>query len=172
MGGGGEEKCPTRREAEDIASNDGRGYGKGEEGGESEKQFLHRKAKIKIFRKFAQTFGQLMGWIEIGIGVILVLAAVQGWRQGMVVQVIGLAAVVAGVWLAMEYAQGTGMFVAIMVGVILVTVLVGRLTRGMLRLVGLGVFDNILGALFSVAKVGVVIWVIMKLAGIEGWWEL
>ncbi len=108
-----------------------------------------------------------MNWLDIVIILVLVLAAWQGWKQGVIVQVIGIVAIIAGVILARNYGTSVAGFVAIMLGVILVIVLVGRLTRGLFRIVGLGIFDNILGAVFSALKVWIIIFLILNLFDID-----
>lgn len=106
-----------------------------------------------------------MNWLDIVIGLLLVLAVWQGWRQGVVTQVLGLAALALGVFLGWKYGGSIGRwfgleevmarvvgFIIVLVVVILAVVLIGRLTRGLFRIVGLGIFDSFLGVLFSVLK--------------------
>jgi membrane protein required for colicin V production len=96
---------------------------------------------------------------------LLLLAAWRGWRQGVITQILGLAALVLGIFLALSYGGAIGGwlgledgvarivgFVIVLAVVIVAVVLIGRLTRGLFRIVGLGVFDNLLGVLFSALK--------------------
>jgi membrane protein required for colicin V production len=106
-----------------------------------------------------------MNWLDIVIILLLLCAAWEGWKEGAVAQILGLVALVLGVVLGWKYcfeigswmglegniALGAG-FLTVLVAVILVVSLVGRLTCGLCRIVGLGIFDNILGALFSALK--------------------
>lgn len=109
-----------------------------------------------------------MNWYDILIIVLLAAAAVQGWRQGVVVQVLGLAAIVAGIFLAREYSAGSVVWsIAIFVGVLLVVALIGRLARGLFRVVGMGIFDSILGAAFGALKVFILAWLVLRLFDVQ-----
>ena len=121
-----------------------------------------------------------VNWLDIVIIVLLIAAAVQGWRQGVIVQVIGLVAIVCGILLARNLCGPIGElfglegtvarvagFAAVLLVVILVVALIGRATRGLSRIVGLGVFDSIFGAAFSVLKVWLLVWVVLNLFQIE-----
>lgn len=55
-------------------------------------------------------------------------------------------------------------FITILIAVILLAALVGRMTRGLFRLVGLGVFDNILGVALSGLKMLLVVGIVLMLA--------
>ncbi|MDR2882235.1 MAG: CvpA family protein [Alistipes sp.] len=115
-----------------------------------------------------------MNWIDIVIGLLLVLAVWQGWRQGVITQILGLAALGLGVvmawrwggdiggWMGLE--QNTAWvvgFVVVLMVVVLAVWLIGRITRGLFRIVGLGVFDNVLGVLFSALKMALFVGLFM-----------
>ena len=109
-----------------------------------------------------------MNWLDIVIILLLVFAVWGGWRQGVVTQILGLAALALGIFLAWRYGGAIGAwfgledvmarvvgFIVVLVVVIVAVVLIGRATRGLFRIVGLGVFDNVLGVLFSALKMAV-----------------
>ena len=111
-----------------------------------------------------------MVWLDYVIILLLAFAAWEGWRQGLVTQVLGLAAVAAGIFLAWHFGASIGEslgmegvtatvagFVIVLVAVIAAIVLIGRFTRGLFKIVGLGVFDNILGVIFSALKMFVLV---------------
>ncbi len=117
-----------------------------------------------------------MNWLDIVIILLLLYAVWEGWRQGVITQVLGLAALALGIflawrsgaaiggWLGMEGLAATvAGFVIVLVVVIVAVVLIGRLTRGLFRIVGLGVFDNILGVLFSMFKMLLISGIILSL---------
>ncbi len=119
-----------------------------------------------------------MNWLDIVIILLLVYAVWEGWRQGVITQILGLAALALGIflawrsgaaiggWLGMEGVVATvAGFVIVLVVVIVAVVLIGRLTRGLFRIVGLGVFDNILGVLFSMFKMLLIAGIILMLIG-------
>lgn len=106
-----------------------------------------------------------MNWLDIIIFLLLLLALWDGWKHGVITQVLGLSAIALGVFLAWKYGSAIGAwfglegvvatvvgFIVVLVVVIVCVVLIGRLTRGLFKVAGLGVFDNILGVVFSVLK--------------------
>jgi membrane protein required for colicin V production len=117
-----------------------------------------------------------MNWLDIVIALLLLVAVVQGWRQGVVTQVLGLAALALGVFAAWRYGAEIGAwlgledimarvvgFVVVLGVVIVAVVLIGRATRGVFRIVGLGMFDNLLGVLFSALKMALFVGLFMML---------
>ena len=117
-----------------------------------------------------------MNWLDIVIILLLTYAVWEGWRQGVITQILGLAALALGIFLAWKFGTaigaGLGMeglvatvvgFVIVLVVVIVGVVLIGRLTRGLFRIVGLGVFDNILGGLFSMFKMLLIAGIVLML---------
>ena len=79
-----------------------------------------------------------MGLAALALGIIL------AWRYGESI----------GAWFGLEEmaAQIVG-FVIVLVVVVLGVWLIGRVTRGLFRIAGLGIFDNFLGVAFSVLKI-------------------
>lgn len=115
-----------------------------------------------------------MNWLDIVIGLLLVLAVWQGWRQGVITQILGLAALGLGILMAWRWGGAIGVwmgleqttawvvgFLVVLVVVVLAAWLLGRLTRGLFRIVGLGVFDNILGVLFAALKMALFVGLFM-----------
>lgn len=115
-----------------------------------------------------------MNWLDIVIILLLISAVWEGWKRGVITQVLGLVAVVAGIFLAWKYGTSIGVwlglegtaaavagFVAVLIAAIVVVVLIGRFTRGLFRIVGLGVFDNLLGVVFSMLKMVVFVGLVM-----------
>ncbi len=108
----------------------------------------------------------IMGIFDIIIGIIVLIALVNGWRKGLVVQICSLVAVIGGIWLASEYggdvaglfgidakyAEAAGFLILFLMVLILLSVL-SRLVKKLFSFVGLGVLDSIFGALISSAKV-------------------
>jgi membrane protein required for colicin V production len=117
-----------------------------------------------------------MNWLDIVIVILLIFAVWEGWRQGVITQVLGLAAVVLGIFLAWRFGRGIGVwlgmegmtatvagFAIVLVVAVVAVVLIGRLTRGLFRIVGLGMFDNVLGVVFSALKMSVLVGLVMML---------
>jgi membrane protein required for colicin V production len=117
-----------------------------------------------------------MNWLDIIIILLLLVAVWEGWREGMVTQILGLAALGLGIflgwryggeigaWLGMEnvMAHVVGFFV-VLAAVVLLIILIGRMTRGLFRVVGLRAFDNLLGVLFSALKMVLFVGLVMLL---------
>lgn len=108
--------------------------------------------------------------IDICLAIILVLALIKGFRDGIVVQVCGIAGLLLGAWLAYHFGRQAGAwiglegntavavgFVLILIGTLLVLALAGRVVRGIFHLAGLGIVDKIGGALLSIIKTGFVL---------------
>ncbi len=106
-----------------------------------------------------------MNWLDIVIILLLAFAVWDGWRQGVVTQILGLAALALGIFLAWRYGEAIGGllgleelaaravgFIVVLLVVILTIILIGYATRGLFRIVGLGIFDSFLGVLFSALK--------------------
>jgi membrane protein required for colicin V production len=117
-----------------------------------------------------------MNWLDIVIIILLIYAAWEGWRQGVITQILGLAALALGIFLAWRHGHTIGTwlgmegttasivgFIIVLVVVIVAVVLIGRLTRGLFRIVGLGAFDNLLGVLFSGIKMFCIVGLVMML---------
>jgi membrane protein required for colicin V production len=140
------------------------------------KRFISCKVNNFYYFRANIYVDRIMNWLDIVIGLLLILAIVQGWRQGVVTQILGLAALALGVFLAWRYGAVIGSwlgledivarvvgFVVVLGVVIVAVVLIGRATRGVFRIVGLGVFDNLLGVLFSALKMAVFVGLFMML---------
>jgi len=119
---------------------------------------------------------KIVNWLDITIAVLLIAAVWQGWREGLVTQILGLAAIALGIWLGWRHgaaigslvglegaaAYGVG-FAAVLVAAVLCAFLIGRATRGLFRIAGLGVFDSVLGAGFSALKMVVFVGLVVAL---------
>lgn len=117
-----------------------------------------------------------MSGFDIFVGLLLVYAAWRGFRDGVLVQLGGIAGLVAGVWVAFRYGTAFGLrlrlegatasvvgFIAILLGVLLAVALVGRLARRIFRIAGLGPLDAVGGLLLGVVKMGLALSVLLLL---------
>lgn len=111
-----------------------------------------------------------MNIIDIILLVIAAWALYQGIRDGLLVQLGGIAGLFIGVWLAFRQAEHVGTwfgmhgaeasvagFITVLVATIIVIAIGSRLLRGVFRMSGLGIFDAVLGAGVSVLKTAVVV---------------
>ena len=111
-----------------------------------------------------------MNIFDIIVYIALAWAVYNGWRRGLLLQLLSLVALFAGMYFALQYgpqigvmlgAEGLaakllGFAVIFFVALILITVL-GHLVKRVFRFAGLGIFDTLLGILFSAVKVGLVV---------------
>lgn len=115
-----------------------------------------------------------MNWLDIIIAIPLLLGLWDGLRQGLIVQIIGLAALVAGIYLAFVFGPRAGMalglegltataagFFAVFAFVMAALFILGRLTRGLFKIAGLGIFDTLLGMIFSTLKAALIVGVFL-----------
>ena len=111
-----------------------------------------------------------MNVFDIIVGIPLLYAAYQGFRQGTAVQLAGLAGLFVGVYLAFRYGQDFGSWLHIdppldtVVGFILLIIVVlcllsllGHLVKQIFHIAGLGPIDAIGGVLLSVLKMGLIL---------------
>ncbi|HIW96884.1 MAG TPA: CvpA family protein [Candidatus Tidjanibacter gallistercoris] len=114
-----------------------------------------------------------MNVLDIILLVLLLIAAVAGWRKGIIVQACGIAGLVLGILFAMRFSRTAGDrlgageelapvlgFAAILVVSILVLALIGYLFKKVFRLTGFGIIDRIGGLALSVVKIGLLLTVL------------
>ncbi len=117
-----------------------------------------------------------MNIIDLIIIILLAIAAFDGWRRGFAVQLCTLLGVFVAIWIAngcgtivgrllllgddYEFVGGFILvFVTIMIGVFILS----RMLKKIFRLVGLGVFDMILGCLLSVCKCAIILSLVLTI---------
>jgi len=105
-----------------------------------------------------------MNAIDIIIAVILIYALIKGWTGGIIVQLAGIAGLIAGIWaasrfsdwlakaLGMNDASETTMYIVTLIVVMVVVILLLRLIDKILKSIGLSVPIRILGVIFSIGK--------------------
>lgn len=116
-----------------------------------------------------------MNSLDILLLIPLVVAAVSGWRTGLIVQACGIAGLVAGIILALRFSHAivrwlnlsddmpsivafvliVGFCVAVLWGL-------GYLFKCVLRLSGFGLFDRIGGMILGVVKIGLLLSVLVS----------
>lgn len=118
--------------------------------------------------------------LDIILTLCLALAAVRGAVKGLTVQVIALVSLVVGVWAAFRfsglvcslvqpYLQANGKVLHVIVFVLMIILiaagfrLIGKVIKASIRFITLDWLDKLLGAVFSVVKVGLVIGILLLL---------
>lgn len=107
-----------------------------------------------------------MNWFDIIVAVPLIWAIWRGFSHGLIQQLLAIVTLIGGVWVAWHWGKSTGEalgidpqwatvggFVILFTAIVIGLAIVGRFTKGLFNIAGLGAFDTILGVLFSVAKV-------------------
>ena len=107
-----------------------------------------------------------MNGFDIILGIPLLYAAYRGFREGIIVQLGGIAGLFIGVYFAFRHSSAVGQwlhtdppiaaavgFVVILLAVLLVMALLGHLIKGIFKLAGLGPIDAIGGILLGVIEI-------------------
>lgn len=109
-----------------------------------------------------------MNWLDITLGLIILLSVVAGLRKGLSREIIGLAAALLGLILAIWFYRAAGArlehyvssqwlaslggFLLIFFGVLILGAVLSALVGGLLKTVGLSPIDRLLGACFGLAR--------------------
>ncbi|MFR9669240.1 MAG: CvpA family protein [Rikenellaceae bacterium] len=117
-----------------------------------------------------------MSILDIIVVVILVIAAIMGWRSGLTKQLFSLAGIILGIILANRLGFMIGSFIGVqppwasLVGFIVVFIVVlvlvallGMLCKKLFHMAGLKVVDNILGVVLSCAKYIIIMAILLSL---------
>jgi membrane protein required for colicin V production len=108
--------------------------------------------------------------LDIILAIPLIWAVWAGFRNGIIVQLGGIAGILLGAWLSFRYGTPLALwlgvgdeaapvvgFLIILVAVILLVALFSHLMRGVMRLAGLATLDRLGGALLSLLKVALIL---------------
>jgi len=121
-----------------------------------------------------------MNYIDLILGIILILAAIQGFRQGFIVELASLAALVLGIWGAIRFSDWTADFItditgyhsehlstiAFVVTFIAIVILVHVLAKVLdttVKAVALGFLNRLAGIIFGVLKTAVILSIFLLL---------
>lgn len=117
-----------------------------------------------------------MNYLDIIIGLPLLWTAYKGFRDGIAMQLAGIAGIIIGGFIAYRYGAVVGSwmglegvvaevagFLALLISIVICLSLLGRLLRGAFRFVGLGALDSVGGALLGVLKMGLLISILLLL---------
>lgn len=107
---------------------------------------------------------------DIILSVILLWAVYTGFKEGVIVQLGGLAGLFIGVYMAFRLGPSIGKwlgldpsisgiagFIIVVITVIISLAIIGRIVRGILGAAGLGTLDKIGGVILSVVKMGLIL---------------
>jgi len=121
-----------------------------------------------------------MNYIDLVLGIILIIAAIQGFRKGFIVELASLAALILGIWGAIKFSDWTAGFITRTTGfhsdhmstiaflltfiaiVILVHIL-GKVLDNTVKAVALGFLNRLAGIIFGVLKTAVILSIFLLL---------
>jgi len=117
-----------------------------------------------------------MSYFDIIVGILLILAALKGLKNGLIKELAGLTALILGIILAVQFSDVMARFlsgifhsshmpiIAFLLTFVLVVVvvhLIAQLLHTLINAVALGVFNRILGLAFGVLKAGFIISILL-----------
>jgi membrane protein required for colicin V production len=126
-------------------------------------------------------------WLDIVIGVVVLLSVVGGLRKGFSREIIGLAAALLGLLLASQFYKLAGDplkpyingewltsvagFLIVFFGVLIAGSIVSSIVRRILKTVGLSTVDRLLGAAYGLVRGSLVAFGIIMGLTVVGWTE-
>lgn len=110
-----------------------------------------------------------MNYIDIILGVLLIIAAIMGFRKGLVIEVASLAALVLGIWGAIHFSNITSdllvkyfdlkteylniiSFIVTFIVIVILVYIVGNVVSKMVDSVGLGIINKMGGMVFGLLR--------------------
>ena len=119
-----------------------------------------------------------MNYLDIVLGILLILGAIQGFRKGFISEVAGLAALILGVWGAIHFSYLTSGYIketfdyhpehigliSFLVTFVLIVILVhiiGKVVENILSVVALGFLNKLAGILFGAIKAALILSVLL-----------
>jgi len=121
-----------------------------------------------------------MNYIDLVLGIILIIAAIQGFRKGFIIEVASLAALILGIWGAIKFSDWTAGYIsktfnyhlgslstiAFLITFVCIVVLVhilGKILDTTVKAVALGFLNRLAGIIFGVLKAAVILSVLLLL---------
>jgi membrane protein required for colicin V production len=115
-----------------------------------------------------------MNWIDLIIIAILAFGLIQGFIDGLIIEIAELAALVAGIWGAIRFSGWTAgrlaewfdmqsswtgivAFAVTFIAIVIIIYLVGKLIDSFMKTISLGFVVKVLGAVFGVLKTALIL---------------
>lgn len=133
-----------------------------------------------------------MIWIDYAMSVLILISALIGLIRGFVREAFALGSWIAAIWVAMHYSRDLSpllqntveyppfrmalMSIALFVSTLVLCSIIGTILKHLVIRVGLTASDRILGMLFGLLRGGVLLTLLVLLAGLsqapqENWWQ-
>lgn len=133
-----------------------------------------------IFLGFTNLLVNYMNYIDIVLGILLIIAGVRGFMKGFIIELASLVALILGIWTAIHFSYFTADFitdnfhwdpkyvgiVAFLITFLIVVVVVhiiGKLLTKVVEAIALGVLNHLAGMLLGVLKTALVLSVVLLL---------
>ena len=121
-----------------------------------------------------------MNYIDLVLALILIIAAIQGFRKGLIVELASLAALVLGIWGAIKFSDWTASFINSTMGyhskylttiafivtfivIVIVIHILGKILDKTVKAVALGFLNRLAGIIFGVLKAAVILSIFLLL---------
>ncbi|MCU4155874.1 CvpA family protein [Carboxylicivirga sp. A043] len=121
-----------------------------------------------------------MNYFDIVTGIILILAIIKGFKNGLIIELASLAALVLGLFGAIQFSSitesylieyidssyiGVAAFIITFILIVVGVHLIAKAVDKLVSTIALGMINRVLGAIFSVLKYAFIISVIMAILG-------
>jgi len=121
-----------------------------------------------------------MNYIDLVLAIILIIAAIQGFRKGFIVELAALAALVLGIWGAIKFSDWTATFITRTTGfhsdhmstiafiltfiaIVIIIHILAKILDNAVKAVALGFLNRLAGIIFGVLKIAVILSIILLL---------
>ena len=121
-----------------------------------------------------------MNYIDLVFSLILIIAAIQGFRKGFIIELASLAALILGIWGGIKFSDFTAGFItkhtgyqsehlttiAFLVTFIVIIILVhmmGKMLDNVVKAIFLGFLNRLAGIIFGVLKAAVILSILLLL---------
>ncbi len=121
-----------------------------------------------------------MNYIDLVLGIILIIAAIQGFRKGFIVELASLAALVLGIWGAIKFSDWTAAFITkntgfhsdhmstiafllTFIAIVILVHILGKVLDTTVKAVALGFLNRLAGIIFGVLKTAVILSIFLLL---------
>jgi membrane protein required for colicin V production len=119
-----------------------------------------------------------MNYIDLVLGLLLIIAAIQGFRDGLIIELASLAALVLGIWGGIKFSYLTADFISRNTGyhsehlstiaffvtfiiIIIIVHLIGKMLDTIVKAVFLGFLNRLAGIIFGVLKAAVILSILL-----------
>ncbi len=119
-----------------------------------------------------------MNYIDIVLALLLVLAAISGFRNGLIAEVVSLAALVLGIWGAIKFSYVTSdfltqnmniksehleiiSFIVTFIVIVILVHIVGNVVNKMVETMMMGFINKLAGMIFGVLKAALILSIVL-----------